>query len=385
MRVFKGYGNIIKRNIGVMVMYVCIFIGISVAIQKSLGDTGVTGNFAAVKLAVAVIDREGGALGDTLKSYLQREQKLVEIADDEQTIQEELFYRNISYVLIVPQGTQAAFENGEAAVQTIKVPGSSAGFYLDAKINSLLNQIRVYQTGGFSFEESCEKALALSERKGQVTLLDINGNGGQRADYNYYFAYLPYAMLTGIIMCLSSVVMTFKKKEIRRRMTCSSVSLLRQNMAATASFLLVGLAVWGVCVVVQAALYRGGAFTSPNCLWYMLNSFACMVVAMTLAYLCGTVVNSVNALNGINNVVSLGLCFIGGIFVPIEMLGSGVKKAAGFTPTYWYSQINSILGDYEHLSTEMRQNILQGLAIQLLFTAACFCVTLAISKARQRE
>ena len=105
MRVFKGYGNIIKRNIGIMVMYVCIFIGISVAIQKSLGDTGVTGNFAAVKLAVAVIDREGGALGDTLKSYIQREQKLVEIADDEQTIQEELFYRNISYVLIVPQGT----------------------------------------------------------------------------------------------------------------------------------------------------------------------------------------------------------------------------------------------------------------------------------------
>ena len=146
-----------------------------------------------------------------------------------------------------------------------------------------------------------------------------------------------------------------------------------------------GMAVWGICVAVQAALYRGGAFTSPNCFWYLLNSFACMVVAMTLAYLCGTVVNSVNALNGINNVVSLGLCFIGGIFVPIEMLGNGVKMAAGFTPTYWYSRINGILGDYEHLTAEMRQNILQGLAIQLLFAAACFCVTLAVSKARQRE
>ena len=96
-------------------------------------------------------------------------------------------------------------------------------------------------------------------------------------------------------------------------------------------------------------------------------------------------VNSVNALNGINNVVSLGLCFIGGIFVPIEMLGNGVKMVAGFTPTYWYSRINGILGDYEHLTAEMRQNILQGLAIQLLFAAACFCVTLAVSKARQRE
>lgn len=385
MRVFKGYGNIIKRNIGMMIMYIAIFVGIAVAIQKGLGDTGMTGSFSAVKLAAAVIDREGGALGDTLKSYLQREQELVEIEDDRQTIQEELFYRNVSYVLIVPQGAKEAFENGETAVQTMKVPGSAAGFYLDEKINSLLNQIRIYQIGGFSFEEACEKALALSENKGKVTLLDVNGNGGERADYNYYFAYLPYALLAGMIMCLSTVIMAFKQKEIRRRMTCSAVPLRSQNLAAAASFLMVGAAVWGICMAVQAAMYRGGAFTSPNCIWYMLNSLSCMVVAMTLAYLCGMIANTTGALNGVNNVVSLGLCFLGGIFVPIEMFGSGIQKVASFVPTYWYSRINGILGDYEHLSAAMRQEILQGLAIQLLFAAACFCVTMAVSKARQRE
>ena len=385
MRVFKGYGNIIKRNIGMMIMYISIFVGISVAIEKSLGDTGVTENFSAVKLAVAVIDREGGALGDALKSYIRREQELVEIADEEQTIQEELFYRNIKYVLIVPQGAQQAFEKGETVVQTIKVPGSAAGFYLDAKINSLLNQIRVYCTGGFSFDEACKKALALSENKGKVTLLDINGNGGQRPDYNYYFAYLPYALLAGMIMCLSTVIMAFKQKEIRRRMTCSAVPLRRQNMAAAASFLMVGLAMWGICMAVQAVLYHGGAFISINCIWYMMNSLACMVVAMTLAYLCGMADNTMGALNGINNVVSLGLCFLGGIFVPIEMFGSGIEKVASFMPTYWYSRINGVLGDYKHLTAEMQQNILQGLAIQLLFAAACFCVTMAVSKARQRE
>lgn len=385
MRVFKGYGNIIKRNIGMMIMYICIFVGIAIVIQKSLGDTGTVEDFSAVKLAVAVIDREGGVLGDTLKSYLEQEQTLVEIEDDEQTIQEELFYRNVRYVLIVPQGAQEAFENGETAVQTIKVPGSSTEFYLDAKINSLLNQIRVYRIGGFSLDEACGKVLALSEHKGKVTLLDINGNGGQRADYNYYFAYLPYALLAGMIMCLSTVIMAFKQKEIRSRITCSAVPLYRQNLAAAAAFLIVGLAVWGICMAVQAVLYRGGAFTSTNGIWYMLNSLACMVVAMTLAYLCGMLANTMGALNGINNVVSLGLCFLGGIFVPIEMFGSGIEKAASFLPTYWYSRINGILGDYGNLSAEMLQSILKGLAIQLLFAAACFCVTMAVSKVRQRE
>ena len=67
------------------------------------------------------------------------------------------------------------------------------------------------------------------------------------------------------------------------------------------------------------------------------------------------------------------------------MFGSGIEKVASFMPTYWYSRINGVLGDYKHLTAEMQQNILQGLAIQLLFAAACFCVTMAVSKARQRE
>lgn len=385
MRVFKGYLHIIKRNTGLMMMYIAIFIGISVAIQKSMADTGVEGNFSAVKLSVAVIDREGGALGKTLKSYIENEQKLVEIADDEQTIQEELYYRNVSYVIIVPQGAGEAFEKGESVVQTIKVPGSTMEYYLDAKINSLLNQIRIYHAGGFSVEEACEKALQLSTAKSRVRLVDVNGNGGQREDYNYYFRYLPYALLGGMIMCLSATIMAFKKKEVKRRMTCSAAPLWEQNIAAVAAFLIVGFAAWGICMAVQAIMYRGGIFTSPNMVWYLLNSLACMLVAMSLAYLSGMIVNTPGGLNGINNVISLGLCFLGGVFVPIEMLGKHIEKVSYFTPTYWYSRINSILGDYSVPGAQMMQTVIKGLLIQVIFAAACLGLTMAVSKAKQRE
>ncbi|MDO4344326.1 MAG: ABC transporter permease [Eubacteriales bacterium] len=385
MRVFSSYMQIIRRNLWQMVMYVCIFIGITVAIQKSIDGTGMTTGFSSVKLAVAVIDREQGILGETLRQYVEKEQKLVEIEDDEQVIQEELFYRNVSYVLVVPEDAQSAFEAGQAAVQTMKVPGAAAGYYLDAQINSLLNQIRVYRAGGFSMEEACEKSLALSEHQGKVTLMDINGNGGQREGYNYYFAYLPYALLAGMIMCLSGVIMEFKKKEVHRRMLCSAVSLRAQNFAAVASFIVVGLGVWTVCMAAQAAMYRGGAFTSLHAPLYIANSLACMLVAMALAYLAGMAANSPGALNAVNNIISLGLCFLGGIFVPVEMLGSRVEKISYFLPTYWYSKINGILGDYGELGSQMRQTVGRGLAIQVLFAAACICVTMAVNKARQRE
>ena len=81
------------------------------------------------------------------------------------------------------------------------------------------------------------------------------------------------------------------------------------------------------------------------------------------------------ALNGINNVLSLGLCFLGGVFVPLEMLGNGIVSIAQFLPTYWYSRINGILRDYGELSSELWHTIWAGLLIQLAFALACFGVT----------
>ena len=235
MKVFKGYLRIVGRNTGLLVMYFAITIGVVFTVQKSMSYDN-TGGFAAVRHNIAVLDREGGIIADTLKQYIELTQNLVEIEDDMQMIQDELFYRNISYVLIVSDDAQERLASGETAVQTIKVPGTLVEYYLDAKINNLLNQIRVCCAGGFSMEEACEKALELSQKEPDITLLDINGNAGQRPGYNYFFAYLPYGLLSGLIMCMSTVIMEFKKREVKRRIQCSPVSLRVQNMAAIACF-----------------------------------------------------------------------------------------------------------------------------------------------------
>ena len=104
MTVFKGYFLIIRRNAWSIFMYIIIFVLISYMIEMSMRGTVVTEGFSAAKLEVAVIDREGGVLGDTLRKVMENEQNLVELEDDRQKIQEELFYANIDYVLIIPEG-----------------------------------------------------------------------------------------------------------------------------------------------------------------------------------------------------------------------------------------------------------------------------------------
>lgn len=119
-------------------------------------------------------------------------------------------------------------------------------------------------------------------------------------------------------------------------------------------------------MIIQAFLYDGGIFTSANAGYYILNSLAFLMVAMSIAYLAGTLAGGMAALNGINNVISLGMCFLGGILAPIEMLNAKVENVSRFLPTYWYAKINGILSDYADISPKLMQTVRNGLRMRIL-------------------
>lgn len=385
MTVFRGYLLIIKRNVWSIMMYIAVFAGIAVLIQASYQNSSITQGFTAYKLNMAVIDRDGGALAQAVRTLMGQKQHLVELADDQQVIQDELFYNNVEYVLVIPEGAEEKLARGEMAVQSISAPNSIASYYAQAQVDAFLNQVKVCLECGLSMEEACRKALAAAGETADVKLVDVNGNAGIREGYNYYFRYMPYAFLGATVMTMGVVIMEFKKRDIRRRMQSSAAPFFRQNLAAVASFAVVGLAIWAVCILLGSLLYQGGAFKSSNAVFYLLNSLCCMLVALSLGYLTGIVSGGSNSLSGFSNVITLGLCFLGGIFVPLEMLGDGVRRMSQVLPTYWYAVINDTLGDYEALSAEKLGIIWKGLLIQVLFAAACFGITLAIRRLQMQE
>lgn len=385
MTVFKAYFAIIRRNLSTILMYIGIFVGIAIVFQSSFKDSMPSSGFSSLKLKVAVIDRDGGVLADTLTKIMQRDQELIEIKDDPQVIQEELFYHNLEYILVIPEGAEAKLTAGEKAVSDISVPDSTFSFYVESQVNSVLNQIRVCLAGGMSMENACEKAYEISGLSGEVSLVDLNGNAGMLPDYNYYWRFIPYAFLGSVIMTMSVIVMEFKKKDIRRRMQSSSVPFLTQNLVSFVSSAIIGAAIWGICVLFQAIIYKGGIFSGPNSGYYLLNSIVFMIVALSLGYLTGFLAKGPASLSGLNNVFSLGLCFLGGVFVPMEMLGKDIEKYVQVLPTYWYSKINDLLGTYASLGTDMKHTIWTGLLIQLLFALACFGIALAIRRLQLQE
>ena len=78
------------------------------------------------------------------------------------------------------------------------------------------------------------------------------------------------------------------------------------------------------------------------------------------------------------------MSFLCGVFVPLDIMGKGVKTVAHFLPVYWYEISNNLLNNSAVLTQAQRQLLYRSYGIQLLFAAAIFCIALVVSKrARQ--
>lgn len=388
MRVFKGFFIVLRQNLYLVLLYLGIFLGIFLAFQAAnQGKDPVS--FTPERLQVAVIDRDGSSLSKGLSEYLGNYQDLVDIEDDPAVIQEELFYRNVYYVVIIPEnfGTQG-FENHES-LETMAVLGSIQSYYVQQQINGYFNGVRVLEEGGFSREEAVEHVLETTEVSAEVVLEDQSGYGGEWPGFAYMFRYLPYVMLAVCSYCMSYMLLEFRRKEIRQRMQCTPISTQVQNLQLLFGFLLMGTVFWAVCVLVTAGVSGAAFFKDSNRAYYLLNSFLLMLVSLAVAFFIGSIVKNGKsaqaAVNGLVNVISLGMCFLCGVFVSMDLMDETVRKGARFLPVYWYEVNNTLLAEHTSLNAAQMQQLLEGYGLLVLFAAALVGAGMVISKMREKE
>ena len=182
---------------------------------------------------------------------------------------------------------------------------------------------------------------------------------------------------------MSYIMIAFHNQDVKRRMMCSAVPARSQNLQLILGFATVGGAVYGICTLMPFLMY-GSTFTNdPNMPYYMLNSFLMTLVALSLSFLIGTLVHSEEALSPVVNVVSLGMSFLCGVFVDLEILGKGVRTFAQFLPAYWYEVATGLLANNSSLSSAQQASLYTCYGMQVLFAAAILGVAMVISRLRQ--
>lgn len=376
MTVFRCFLKMAQRNSKMMILYFSIFLTISVSIQFATGGKGMDG-FEEESLDLAVIDRNGSVLARELTQYLGRHHHLVELSDDEDAIQEALFYRNVYYVVIIP--AEFGEETG-GKVQTIKIPGTDSAYYVDQQIGQFLEWVKVLEAAGCHGQEIYDKVAQIDQVETEVGLLDKNGHGGAQAPYVFMFQYMPYIILSIICYVIGCIMIGFRKKEVRLRMECSAMPPRQQNAQLVLGYLVLGVGIWMVCVLMPVLLYGKDLLADPNMPLYMANAFALMLVSLAISFTTGTLVRREVVLSAVVNVIALGMSFVCGVFVSMDVLGKGVRAAARFLPFYWYESVNQILAMNAGFTPAQQRGIIEGLGMQGLFAAAILCVGLVLDR-----
>ena len=255
MTVFRGYLKVVRSNWPTICLYLGIFIACTILFQFTAQSTDEE-TYQMSGMNIGVTDGDGGELAGALIAYLGSIHHVTELEDEISVLQEKLYYRDVDYILRIPDDFYEECVSGGKKLEVTSIPGSYSGIYVEQQIGSFLNNAAVYQEAGFT---ETEAARALEQREAvRVELADYGNSSADEAGYSYYFRYMPYLYLAVFGFVLGDILWIFGRKDLNRRMMASPVPVRRQKLEGMLCMALFGGAVW-IILTTGAAVYYGMA------------------------------------------------------------------------------------------------------------------------------
>lgn len=371
-----------KKHLLSSMIYVTVFVTICVAMTMTSSDTN---EFEDSQLDISITDLDNSEASRALAEYIGSSHDIVEIEDDKDKILDALYYRRADIILTINEGYSEKLSAGETEglFSDYRVPGSYSTQFFDSQLNQYISMISAYTAGGMDITEAVAKAAELSANEIEVETLDFSvSNADFDSVIGMFFQYLAYILIIVLISGLCPTLLVMTKSDIRNRMNCSSLSLTSQMTQLIAGTLIVVAALYIILMTVAAVLFKSMLFNEKGLL-AMLNGFVYLIFAMLLAFLLSVIAPGKNAINVIAQVISLGMSFLCGVFVPQELLSGTVLSIGKFLPAYWYVRANNMISGTGG-ETFVMSEYLVCIGIELAFSAAMFCVVLLIAKTKRR-
>lgn len=384
MPVYKACFKIIQKNLTVISIYVGIFLFISFMCAYFYYDQTSPG-FMEKKSDIALINEDQNtALVQGLSDFLEQNTNIINIANDPESLQDALFFRKVDYIVRIPAGFSQSLKSGQNSIQIEKtsVDQSLSSVYLDFLINRYLSTARLYIQNVPDLTDA-DLLGYIKQDMARQTRVEVK-NYGQPDDNKaaVYYTYLVYAMIAIMFLGVTSIMLVFNDTDLKRRNLGSPLKAFNMNLQLFLGNLSFALMVWMIMLFIGLIILRVPAFSINSMLLY-INLLCLTLACLSLSFLIGNLISSRYAQQAIVNVLSLGLCFISGVFVPQQLLGHTINLAASFTPTYWYVKAVNDIDKLVDINAANIAPIINSMLIQLGFVVAFLTVTLAIAKQKR--
>jgi len=383
MPVFKLCMKIIKKNLPSMLVYICVFLAILILFATNTTKKPITG-FTTEKCKIAFLAEESSPLLDGFKKELAKNAEFVNIEDNTEKLQDALYFRNVEYIIRIPKGFTDSFMKGQnVQIEKTIVPSSASAAFMDMSVNQYFNTARLYVKNMNGITQT-QLADHVNQDMDHNTTVQMKSSS-QTTSYNFarnYFNYLAYVLFAVLILGISAIMMVFNNQDLQRRNFCSPIRAGSINM----QFMLANFVFSFACWLVMVAFYfvfDEANFYCANTLYLLLNSFVFTFCGACISYLIGNLLKSREAISAVCNVVTLGPCFISGVFVPQELLGDTVLRIASFTPTYWFVKANAQITSLTNFDSASLSSIFSYMLIEFSFGIAFFILSLVVGKRKR--
>ncbi len=372
MQVFKGFFKVLKAHkTGVL-----IYIGIIVLMAVLLGTTGASDDntFAQEKYDILVVDEDKTEISKYLTEYLAAVHNVKDESFAEDQTKDMIYYRAVVARITIPKGFSDAFAEGDAKVSIMCDTGIPGGIYLDNQINAYLSNLKRYMKLEPGLDRAHEKALSAADYASVVEIAD----GGDKASGIPFsiILFMGFGLLGIILSGLLPVLFIFRKPGISERNSVSAYPSVKRSFELSISTVVFSLVVYAVmgAVMVVATISDHDA---EQIALYLVNLLVFTVVTALIASMIANlpIKGTEEQIGMITNVVSLSLSFLGGVFVPLEVMGENVKAVSRFLPTYWYSTAVNAITDGKGFA-----DIAGYMGIELLFGIACLAVGIVFAR-----
>lgn len=364
MTVFKTFFRIVNKLKPTIILYTALLI-IFGAVNMKTSDNNI--NFVNSKPDILIINQNvNKGLTKNLIDYMKKNSNIVKVENNEEKINDSLFYREISYVIYIPKDYRKNVLLGKNPKLDIKKTDE-----YDAHLSEMMLKRYIKLQNIYNEEAGSEDELItlINDNINDDANIKITSKVDTSKTYNiaYYFNFASYSILAIIIYIVCLVLCSFKEESISKKINISSINYKSHNNKILLASIVFSSIVWLLFVII-GVIVVGDIMFSIRGLISIINSFIFTFCALTLSILISSITNNKNAISGIVNVIALGSAFLCGAFVPAEYLPSSVLNFAHILPAYYYINSNDLLKNIDVINISSMHPIIINMVIIIIFS-----------------
>ena len=359
MTVFKTYWKIVKKNIGIIILYTVMLLVFGTMNLKANKNSF---EFISSKPDIIIVNNSSGIITDNLISYLKTNANVKNITD-ENDIDDAVFFRDANYVIYIPKEFENKIENGKEFNIDIKTNNSYDSYIASELLNKYLDVFSKYMNLYNDKILAIQKLdNTLNKKAGVVIENKTNLNSKTSLFYNFS----SYSIMAIVIYIICLVLSSFNDEKISKRTNVSGMNYKTFNNYLYISSFTFTFIIFIVYLILSFLILKN-SILNINGFLYSLNMFIFFIVSFTMAILISNLVKSKGAISGVVNVISLGSAFLCGAFIPVKYMPSFALKIAHIFPTFYFIDNNEYIASLQNFDKASYEFVLKNFIIMIIF------------------